>query len=134
MKKIFMSLMAVAMIAIAAGMSSCSEKVESQIFDLGYEVGNLGSGTATAFELNYKPIFIEEISKVAPEVRDCTFMLNNSSEKKAKADVKVAFDAAVVKAQERAGQKSIIEGVKVHLKYSNATNHNPVDFLEYTFK
>jgi len=133
MKKIFMSMMAVAMIAIAAGMSSCSEKVESQIFDLGYVVGNLGSGTATAFELYYKPIFIDEISKVAPEVADCTFMLN-SSEKKAKADVKVAFDAAVAKAQEQAGQKSIIEGVKVHLKYSNATNHNPVDFLEYTFK
>lgn len=129
-----MSLLAVALIALAAGLTSCN-KVESQIFDLSYDAGDLGDGTAMAYELTYKPIFIAEIAKVAPPVSESgtTFMLN-STEKKAKADVKAAFEKASELAQKDAGEGSMYKGLKVILQYSNGSNLNKVDFLEYTFK
>lgn len=133
MKKLFFALMAcVAMLAF----TSCNEKVESQIFDLGYEVGDLGAGTAQLYESTYKPMIIEALSKVAQPVTESetTFMINNSTPAAAKQVMKGAFDNGTAAAQKLAGDESLLKGLKVTLKHSTASTHQPVDFLEYTFK
>lgn len=136
MKKIFMSLMAIAVMVLAASLTSCKEEVESQIFDLTFDGEAVQQGDRMIYQNTYEPIFIEEIDKVAkqaaPDSR--TFMVN-TSEDKAKADVKKAFDAAAEKAQAKAGKPSTLKGLKVILKYSTVkTAQNPAEFATYTFK
>ena len=56
-----MSLMAVAVIALAATMTSCKQEVESQIFDLSFDGEAVESGDRMIYQNTYEPIFIEEI-------------------------------------------------------------------------
>jgi len=130
-----MSLMAIMVMALAAGFTSCNEKVESQIFDLSYDAGDLGNGTAMSYEQNYKPIIIAALSKVAKPVTEggTTFMLN-TTQGAAQKVMKEAFENGTSAAQKAAGEPSIFQGLKVILKYSTTSNQTPVDFLEYTFK
>ena len=95
MKKIFFVL--VAFVAMFAFTSCNNDTVESQIFDLSYVKGDLGDGDALLYETTYAPIFMEEIGKVARPTTESgrTFMVN-ATEKKAKADVKAAFDKAAL--------------------------------------
>lgn len=137
MKKIFVNLTAVCLMIFGVGMTSCTntETLESQIFDLTYDDSNVEQGEITIYQLNYEPIFIQEISKVAkPTIEGGKTFMVNASEKKAKDDVKAAFDAAAKQAQSKAGDPSSIKGLKVVLKYSTASNQKQVDFVNYTFK
>ena len=137
MKKIFMSLMAICVMALAAGFCACEhEKTETQIFDLGFNSDAVEPGEAMVYQNVYEPIIIEALKSIAiqPSEEGKTFMINNSTEKKAKAAAKAAFDSATAAAQKAAGTPSAIKGLKVTLKYSNTSNPNPVDYLEYTFK
>lgn len=134
MKKILFALMAcVAMF----GFTACNETVESQIFDLGYDASALESGDAMLYQLTYEQLFIDEISKVAKPVTESgkTFMIN-STETKAKAEVKAAFETASIAAQALNDKADIkLKGLKVTLKHSNSKNSgNPADFCEYVFK
>jgi len=134
MKKILFALMAcVAMFAFTA----CNETVESQIFDLGYDASALESGDAMLYQLTYEQLFINELSKVAKPVTEGgkTFMIN-STETKAKAEMKAAFEAASIAAQTLNDKAAIkLTGLKVTLKHSNSKNpQNPSEFCEYTFK
>lgn len=134
MKKILFALMAcVAMF----GFTACNETVESQIFDLGYDASALESGDAVLYQLTYEQLFIDEISKVAKPVTESgkTFMIN-STETKAKAEVKAAFEAASIAAQKLNDASPVkLTGLKVTLKHSNSKNSgNPADFCEYIFK
>ena len=131
-----MSLMAVAVMALAAGLTSCNEQVESQIFDLTFDGEAVQQGDRMNYQVNYEPIFIEEIGKVAalaaPDAK--TFMVS-TTENKAKADVQKALDAAAEKAQAKAGTPSSLKGLKVILMYSTVkTAQNPAEFATYTFK
>lgn len=135
MKKVFMSLMAVLVIALAAGLSSCSEKVESQIFDLGYDAGDLGDGTAMLYERTYKPIIIQALSKVAQPVTESgtTFMINTTPTPAKKA-MQEAFEQGTAAAQKTAGDESLLKGLKVTLEYSSGSNPQKVMLSEYIFK
>jgi len=134
MKKILFALMAcVAMFAFTA----CNETVESQIFDLGYDASALESGDAMLYQLTYEQLFINELSKVAKPVTEGgkTFMIN-STETKAKAEMKAAFETASIAAQALNDKAAIkLTGLKVTLKHSNSKNpQNPSEFCEYIFK
>ena len=134
MKKILFALIAcVAMF----GFTACNETVESQIFDLGYDASKLESGDAMLYQVTYEQLFIDELSKVTKPVTESgkTFMIN-STETKAKAEMKVAFDAASVAAQKLNDASPVkLTGLKVTLKHSNSKNSgNPSDFCEYVFK
>lgn len=134
MKKILFALMAcVAMF----GFTACNETVESQIFDLGYDASKLESGDAMVYQQIYEPLFINELSKVAKPVTEGgkTFMIN-STETKAKAEMKAAFEAASISAQTLNDKADIkLTGLKVTLKHSNSKNpQNPSEFCEYIFK
>lgn len=136
MKKIFMSLMAIAVMVLAASLTSCKEEVESQIFDLTFDGEAVQQGDRMNYQVNYEPIFVEEIGKVAalaaPDAR--TFMVT-TTENKAKTEVQKAFDAAAEKAQAKAGTPSSLKGLKVILMYSTVkTAQNPAEFATYTFK
>jgi hypothetical protein len=134
MKKIFFVL--VAFVAMFAFTSCNNDTVESQIFDLSYEKGDLGDGDAALYETTYLPIFMAEIGKVAQPATESgrTFMVN-ATEKKAKADVKAAFDKAASEAQKLNDQSDIkLTGLKVILEHSTASNQNKKEFATYTFK
>ena len=134
-KNIFISLATVCLLALTLCFTSCNESVESQIFDLSFDDSAVEQGEIMIYQLTYEPIFIEELGKVAAPVTvgSRTFMVN-TTEKKAKADVKAAFDTAAKKAQDKAGEPSSIKGMKVILQYSNGSHPQPVDFTDYTFK
>ena len=134
MKKIFFVL--VAFVAMFAFTSCNNGTVESQIFDLSYVKGDLGDGDALLYETTYAPIFMEEIGKVARPTTESgrTFMVN-ATEKKAKADVKAAFDKAADEAQKLADERDVkLTGLKVILEHSTASNQNKKEFATYTFK
>ena len=134
MKKIFFVL--VAFVAMFAFTSCNNGTVESQIFDLSYEKGDLGNGDALLYETTYAPIFMAEIGKVAQPTTESgrTFMVN-ATEKKAKADVKAAFDKAAADAQKLNDQSDVkLTGLKVILEHSTASNQNKKEFATYTFK
>lgn len=126
----------VCMVAMIAGFTSCNQTVETQIFDLSFDQGDLKSGEVAAYQLLYEPIFIAEISKVAEKRENTnTFLINNSTEKKAKSDVKAAFELATVEAQKVADDAVIsMKGMTVILKHSTVSKQTPKDFLTYTFK
>lgn len=134
MKKIFFVL--VAFVAMFAFTSCNNDTVEGQIFDLSYDKGDLGDGDALLYETTYAPIFMEEIGKVAKPATESgrTFMVN-ATEKKAKADVKAAFDKAAADAQKLNDQRDVkLTGLKVILEHSTASNQNKKEFATYTFK
>jgi len=59
----------------------------------------------------------------------------NATEKKAKADVKAAFDKAADEAQKLNDQSNIsLKGLKVILEHSTASKQNKKEFCTYTFK
>lgn len=135
MKKLFFALVAcVAML----GLTSCSETIESQIFELTYDAGSFESGDIMYYQTKYMPIFDKEIVKVAPRVGEdgYTYMINGKSEKKAKTDVNAAFNEAVKQVEEQYAKDNIIslEGFKVIVKHSTPTKQNKVEWLTYTFK
>jgi uncharacterized lipoprotein YehR (DUF1307 family) len=136
MKKFAIRLLAVCVMALAAGLTSCKEEIETQIFDLSFDGTAVEQGDIMNYQANYEPIFILEIAKVAPQPGEDTrtFMVN-TTENKAKTDVKKAFDDAAAKAQAKAGTPSSLKGLKVILKYSTATKNaqNPVEFATFTF-
>jgi len=130
MKKFLFAIMAcVAMFAFTA-----CEKSESQIFDLTYDEASGDQAEKTAYELNYKGIFIEELTKVAKPVTESgtTFMIDGQK-KSAIKTAKTAFDKAGEKAQTKAGDNSIMKGFKVILKHSVA-NGTPEECASFTFK
>ena len=134
MKKIFFVL--VAFVAMFAFTSCNNDTVEGQIFDLSYDKGDLGDGDAMLYETTYAPIFMEEIGKVAKPTTESgrTFMVN-ATEKKAKADVKAAFDKAADEAQKLTDKSEFkLTGLKVILEHSTASNQNKKEFATYTFK
>ena len=134
MKKIFFVL--VAFVAMFAFTSCNNGTVEGQIFDLSYDKGDLGDGDAVLYETTYLPIFMAEIGKVAQPTTESgrTFMVN-ATEKKAKADVKAAFDKAASEAQKLNDQSDVkLTGLKVILEHSTASNQNKKEFATYTFK
>jgi hypothetical protein len=135
MKKLFFALVAcVAML----GLTSCSETIESQIFELTYDAGSFESGDIMYYQTKYMPIFDKEIVKVAPRVGEdgYMYMINGTSEKKAKADVQAAFNEAIKQVEEQYAKDNIIslEGFKVIVKHSTPTKREKVDFVTYTFK
>lgn len=134
MKKIIFALMAcVAMFSFTA----CSESVESQMFDLTYDKGDFESGDVMVYQRELQPIFAAELAKVAqqPTETGYTYMINGT-EKKAKADIKAAFDKASVAAQEKANTMNLKwTGFKTVVKYSNVSNQRePVEWINYVFK
>lgn len=131
MKKILFAIMAcVAMFAF----SSC-EKSESQIFDLTYDETSGDQGEKMAYELEYKGIFIEELSKVATPVTEAqtTFKIDDSTKSKATKKAKAAFDDAAAKAQQKAGDNSIMKNFKVQLMHSVAGGPKE-ECASFTFK
>ena len=134
MKKILFALIAcVAMF----GFTACNEPVESQIFDLGYDASKVESGDTMLYQLTYEQLFITELSKVVQPASEGskTFILN-STETKAKAEMKAAFNVASAAAQALNDKADVkLTGLKVTLKHSNSKNpQNPSDFCEYVFK
>ena len=130
MKKILFAMMAcVAMFALTA-----CEKSESQIFDLTYDEKTGDQAEIMAYQLEYREIFIQEISKVAAPVTEngTTFMINDT-EKAALKSAKTAFDNAGVKAQTKAGDNSIMKGFRIILKHSTG-NATPEECASFTFK
>lgn len=132
MKKILFAMMAcVAMFAF----SSC-EKSESQIFDLTYDETSGDQGEKMAYELEYKGIFIEELSKVATPVTEAqtTFKIDDKAST-AQKTMKAAFQTAGEKAQAKAGDNSIMKGFKVLLKYNEAGEEKKQEIIDsFTFK
>ena len=134
MKKIFFAL--VAIVAMFAFTSCGGNTVESQIFDLSFDKGDLGDGDVILYQTTYAPIFIREISKVAQPATEAgtTFMVD-ATEKKAKSDVKAAFDKAADEAQKLNDKSDVsLKGLKVILEHSTASNQNKKEFCTYTFK
>jgi len=130
MKKILFAMMAcVAMFAF----TSC-EKSESQIFDLTYDETTGDQAEIMAYQLEYREIFIQELSKVAKPVTEAgtTFMINDTKNAAVKS-AKAAFENAGVKAQAKAGDNSIMKGFKVILKHS-VGNATPEECASFTFK
>ena len=135
MKKLFFALVAcVAML----GLTSCSETIESQIFELTYDAGSFESVEIMYYQTAYMPIFDKEIVKVAPRVGEdgYTYMINGKSEKKAKTDVNAAFNEAIKQVEEQYAKDNIIslEGFKVIVKHSTPTKQDKAEWLTYTFK
>ena len=131
MKKILLALFAcVAML----GFNSCSESVESQIFDLTYDVSAVEQGEIMIYQQTYQQIFAAEIAKVAKPATETgyTYMIN-SSEKNAKATVENAFNKAIAEV-EKLYVAGSLKGLKVIVNYSNASNQKAVAWLTYTFK
>jgi hypothetical protein len=130
MKKILFAMMAcVAMFAFTA-----CEKSESQIFDLTYDETTGDQAEIMAYQLEYREIFIQELSKVAKPVTEAgtTFMINDTKNAAVKS-AKAAFENAGVKAQTKAGDNSIMKGFKVILKHS-VGNSTPEECASFTFK
>ena len=98
--------------------SSC-EKSDSQIFDLTYDESTGEQAEITAYQVTYREIFIQELSKVAKPVTEAgtTFMIDGKK-KASKKKAKAAFDDAAVIAQQRAGNNSIMKGFRVVLMHS----------------
>lgn len=134
MKKLLFALVAcVAMF----GLTSCGETIESQIFDLTYDASGFESGDIMHYQSTYQPYFDLEITKVAPHVGSdgYTYMINGSSEKKAKADVQGAFNAAIKQVEAAAAEDNIkLTGFKVIVQHSTPTKREKVNWLTYTFK
>ena len=135
MKKLFFALVAcVAML----GLTSCSETIESQIFELTYDAGSFESGDIMYYQTKYMPIYDKEIVKVAPRVGEdgYMYMINGTSEKKAKTAVQTAFNEAIKQVEEKYAKNNSIslEGFKVIVKHSTPTKQNKVEWLTYTFK
>lgn len=132
MKKILLAMIAcVALFAFTA-----CEKSDSQIFDLDYDEASGDSGTQMAYELNYKDIFIEELSSVSTPVTEAqtTFKIDGKK-KSAQKKMKAAFQTAGEKAQAKAGQvNQVMKGFKVLLKYNVAGDNNQEVIDSFTFK
>lgn len=132
MKKILFAMMAcVAMFAFAA----CS-KTNSQIFDLDYDETTGDQAEKAAYEINYKGIFIEELSKVSTPVTEAqtTFKIDDKAST-AQKTMKAAFQTAGAKAQAKAGDNSIMKGFKVLLKYNEAGEEKNQEIIDsFTFK
>jgi len=131
MKKILFAMMA----CVAMFVFSSCEKTESHIFDLTYDDASGDQAEKTAYELNYKDIFIQELSKVATPVTEAqtTFKIDNTKKKKAINKAKAAFEDAAAKAQAKAGNNSIMKGFKVQLMHSVAGGAKD-ECASYTFK
>ena len=130
MKKFLFAMMAcVAMFAFTA-----CEKSESQIFDLTYDETTGDQVEIMAYQLEYREIFIQELSKVAKPVTEAgtTFMIDGTKSSAVKT-AKTAFEAAGVKAQQKAGDNSIMKGFKVILNHS-VGNGTPEECASFIFK
>jgi len=133
-KALFLSIMAVCLMALTAGFSSCNQVVISQIFDLSFEANGVGDGSVIYYQEAIEPFIYAELAKVVEPAGGKTFIIN-TTEKKAKDDMKAAFNIGTQKAQEAASGSIIsVAGVKAVLKYSNGNNNTPVEFVSYTFK
>ena len=132
MKKILFAMMAcVALFAFTA-----CEKTDSQIFDLDYDEASGDQGEKMAYELNYKGIFIQELSSVSTPVTESqtTFKIDGKK-KSAQKKMKAAFQTAGEKAQAKAGQDNqVMKGFKVLLKYNVAGDKNQEIIDSFTFK
>lgn len=131
MKKILFAMMAcVAMFAF----SSC-EKSESQIFDLTYDETSGDQAEIAAYQLEYREIFIQELSKVATPVTEAgtTFKIDDSTKSKAIKKATAAFEEGGAKAQQKAGNNSIMKGFKVVLKHS-VGGGTPEECAHFIFK
>ena len=132
MKKILFAMMAcVALFAFTA-----CEKTNSQIFDLAYDETTGDQAEKTAYELEYKGIFIEELGKVSTIVTESqtTFKIDGKKTS-AQKTMKAAFQTAGEKAQAKAGDNSIMKGFKVLLKYNEAGEEKNQEIIDsFTFK
>ena len=132
MKKILFAMMAcVALFAFTA-----CEKTDSQIFDLDYDEASGDQAEKTAYEINYKGIFIQELGSVSTIVTEAqtTFKIDGKK-KSAQKKMKAAFQTAGEKAQAKAGDNSIMKGFKVLLKYNEGGDSKNQEIIDsFTFK
>ena len=132
MKKILFAMIAcVALFAFTA-----CEKTDSQIFDLAYDEASGDQAEKAAYEINYKGIFIQELSSVSTPVTESqtTFKIDGKK-KSAQKKMKAAFQTAGEKAQAKAGQDNqVMKGFKVLLKYNVAGDKNQEIIDSFTFK
>ena len=115
MKKFLFVMMAL----VATFAFTACEKSESQIFDLTYDETTGDQAEITAYQLNYREIFIQELSAVAKPVTEAgtTFMIDGTKSSAVKTAT-AAFNKAGEKAQQKAGDNSIMKGFKVILNHS----------------
>ena len=119
MKKFLFVMMAL----VATFAFTACEKSESQIFDLTYDETTGDQAEITAYQLNYREIFIQELSAVAKPVTEAgtTFMINGTKSSAVKTAT-AAFNKAGEKAQQKAGDNSIMKGFK-SMAYSLVFRH-----------
>ena len=122
------------MACVAMFAFTACEKSESQIFDLTYDETTGDQAEIMAYQLEYREIFIQELSKVAKPVTEAgtTFMIDGTKSSAVKT-AKTAFEAAGVKAQQKAGDNSIMKGFKVILNHS-VGNGTPEECASFIFK
>ena len=115
MKKFLFVMMAL----VATFAFTACEKSESQIFDLTYDETTGNQVVIMAYQLNYREIFIQELSAVAKPVTEAgtTFVIDGTKSSAVKTAT-AAFNKAGEKAQQKAGDNSIMKGFKVILKHS----------------
>ena len=131
MKKFLFVMMAL----VATFAFTACEKSESQVFDLTYDETTGDQAEIMAYQQNYREIFIQELSAVAKPVTEAgtTFVIDGTKSSAVKTAT-AAFNKAGEKAQQKAGDNSIMKGSAQALLSNNHYCLNRVceaDYLAY---